>query len=511
MPNRRRTIVARVLLATFAVWGALPVTVARAQGAPSKDVAPAAQKHARAEFERGIDRYDRKDYAGALAAFVAAHDAQPVPSLRRNIALCLRALHREPEAIEQLERMLEESGANLKPDVKSAVDKAIAEMHAELGSVRVSVTARIGGGVSSPMPMTGQVAVDGLAVPRDKLARALCLKPGAHHVVAQAPGYADAARAITVVAGKHDVPVALELIPIAGAPPPSAAQRTGSARLRVTTNVPDAVVAVDGVPIATGGWEGELPSGNHRVEVTARGYMPFGESFDLPNGVDIEVPVQLGTMISEVAKPAVDDVEPSPPLRERNWQLLALLALHLGSRAQSVALGEDPAGPPGTVRGYPGGAIAVKGARKLGRYFSVEVLGELGTSRPKAYDVDFDDAGTRRTGRSDVRANYLAVVPGFRVRTPGTIRFVGGLALGVEHQDVDARLGDARRRAKGLNYRATAEAGAQLQLSPLVFLELGAFVDLYGVHAVRDPDHGRVFLDSPALRGGLRGGVGFEL
>ena len=371
--------------------------------------------------------------------------------------------------------MLAESGSTLKPEVKAAVDKAITEMLAQLGSVRIDVTARLGGGVSSPMPMSGQVAIDGLAVPRDKLERPIRLRPGPHSVVAQAPGYADAARAIAVVAGKHDVAVALELIPLGGVAPGPASQQAGSSHLTVTTNVPDASIAIDGVPIATGGWSGELPAGNHRVEVTARGYAPFGQSFDLPPDVAIEVPVRLGTMTSSIDKPAALEELPRATERAREWQLLALLSIHLGSRSQAPALGETPppGGPQGTVRGHPGGAIAVKGARKVGRYFSVEVLGELGTSRPKAYDVDFDDEGTRRTGRTDIRSNFIALVPGVRVRTPGRVRFVGGLGLGVEFQDVDARLGNTSRRAKGLNYRATLEAGVQFQLSPIVFLEAG--------------------------------------
>jgi hypothetical protein len=474
--------------------------------APATD--PAAQKRARADFDRGIALYDKKDYANALAAFVAAHDAHPIPSLRKNIALCLRALNRQPEAIEQLELFVSESGPTLSREAREPVDKAIAEMSAHLGSVRVNVTVRVGAGVSTTMPLSARVAVDGIVVSREKLAAPLRLTPGTHVIVAQAPGYADASKQVVVEVAKNDAPVDLELIPTT--PNGQRPAPAGSTRLRVSTNVASSSISIDGVPIAVGEWSGELPAGNHRIEVAARGYAPFGQSFEMPPNVEVDVPVVLGTMTSAVARPASVDVASRREERARNWQLIALLSLHLGSRSQSVRLGET--GLDGTERGYPGGSIMAKGARKLGKFITAEVFLELGVSRPKAYDVTtVQPPAPNATGRATVDSSYLALVPEVRFHSVGPIRFVGGLGAGIEFENVTAHLPSGERKAKGAALRAVGEVGAQFQLGPAVFLETTFFGDLYGVDSVKDDDKNRFYLNSPATRGGLRIGVGFDL
>ncbi len=46
------------------------------------------------------------------------------------------------------------------------------------------------------------------------------------------------------------------------------------ARLRVTSAVPGAIIRVDGVPYATGRFEGEIPAGEHAVSVEQQGFVP---------------------------------------------------------------------------------------------------------------------------------------------------------------------------------------------------------------------------------------------
>src|SRR5262249_49095352 len=106
-----------------------------------------ADDQARAHFRRGIELYDRRDHTGALEEFRAAYAAKQSPTIKRNIALCLRALGRYAEATDALEEMLAEGDTTLKPDVKEAANRAIAEMSAQVASVRLRV---VYGGRAAP-------------------------------------------------------------------------------------------------------------------------------------------------------------------------------------------------------------------------------------------------------------------------------------------------------------------------------------------------------------------------
>src|SRR5215472_16304843 len=91
---------------------------------PSDAHTESARKH----FSAGVKLYDAKDYPGALKEFRLAYADKPSPGIKRNVALCLKELHRYPEAIDALEQMLDEGGDSLKPDVRDAAHKAIDEM-----------------------------------------------------------------------------------------------------------------------------------------------------------------------------------------------------------------------------------------------------------------------------------------------------------------------------------------------------------------------------------------------
>src|ERR1700689_2200624 len=96
---------------------------------------------AKLHFQNGIHLYDQQppDYEGALAEFRAAEKDKPSPGIKRNIALCLRALHRYGEAIDELEAMLATGGDNLKPATRDAGQKMIVEMNALIATVKVKV------------------------------------------------------------------------------------------------------------------------------------------------------------------------------------------------------------------------------------------------------------------------------------------------------------------------------------------------------------------------------------
>ena len=91
-------------------WAPLSLAMVLLFAAPFARAQPAdpTVEEARARFEEGVRRYDKRDFEGALAEFRAAYDAHPSPAILRNVALSLKALGRNAEAIEALERMLSE-------------------------------------------------------------------------------------------------------------------------------------------------------------------------------------------------------------------------------------------------------------------------------------------------------------------------------------------------------------------------------------------------------------------
>src|SRR6185312_8312204 len=101
-------------------------------------------QRAHTHFSNGVRLYDGKppDYEAALAEFRAAYAAKPVASIKRNVALCLRGLHRYGEAIDTLDEMLAEGGDTIKPEVRDAARKAINEMTAMVSVVRLRVVLR---------------------------------------------------------------------------------------------------------------------------------------------------------------------------------------------------------------------------------------------------------------------------------------------------------------------------------------------------------------------------------
>jgi hypothetical protein len=65
------------------------------------------------------------------------------------------------------------------------------------------------------------------------------------------------------------------------------------ASLRVQPTPAMASVAVDGVPVGHGTWEGRLRAGGHTIEVSADGYLPFKRDVDLKKDASEAVDVEL--------------------------------------------------------------------------------------------------------------------------------------------------------------------------------------------------------------------------
>jgi hypothetical protein len=261
---------------------------------------------ASALFREGVQRFDRKDYAGALDDFEKSSKLVPSRSVRENIAACLAGLHRYEEALGEYEK-LGEAGevARLRrftgfvrvhgqpPGARVFVDgvpraPSDAPLRVTVGTRRVRVekegfgpfetTVTVASGETVDVPVslgvvveTGRlrvveasgkpldVRVDGVAVGRTPWEGSVS---AGEHTVALAGGrdFGAPPRAVRVVTGKT------ERVELAAGPLP--------AELRVEPTPTNAVVSVDGAVVSKGTWASSLPSGRHVVEVTAPWHEP---------------------------------------------------------------------------------------------------------------------------------------------------------------------------------------------------------------------------------------------
>jgi hypothetical protein len=451
-----------------------------------------ADEGARAHFKKGVALYDLSppDYEGALLEFRAAYAQKPVPSLKRNIALCLRGLKRNVEAIEALEQMLIEGGDTIKPEVRDAAKKAIAEMSAQIATVRLKV-------VVPGAPTAYEVALDGLLLAPEKAAQPVRMPPGEHTFVVRARGYNDGFARVNVAAGQHDVPAQIDLTP-----------SSARGRMHVVSSVPGATIALDGVPIAQGEWQGEIGAGVHHVEVTAPGVTAWGKDVTVVSAQTVEVDARPGEAVA-LDRPGEVIVPKREPVKVYNWILMGGLGVHEGTRLLNKAPFFEAAD---TERGFGGAGVVLKAARKLGPYVLLEGWAELGGMGPVKYELHGQ--------RAEVGIAYFELGPAVRFRSRGkTFRAVGGVGAGLEVEAVTAKLADpggkttTTQKGTGVTGCFVFEAGFQVSVSSRVFFEVDGFYNVYGVGAAKSngPSHERFFLDSPETRGGVRAMVGLEL
>ena len=180
-----------------------------------------ARARARAEFSRGVSRYDAGDYQGALEAFQEAYRLAPHPSVRVNMANAYEQLDRPLEAMFHFERFLEEA-ENVRPEQRSEIDAALARLRGRIGEVTLDV-----------QPPGATVVIDGTETRRAPLTEPVRMVPGTHTLEVAAEGYATIRRELIVEAGQPAT-VHVELVPeeasgAVGAPPPAAETTAGVA------------------------------------------------------------------------------------------------------------------------------------------------------------------------------------------------------------------------------------------------------------------------------------------
>ncbi|MFK7986391.1 MAG: PEGA domain-containing protein [Sandaracinaceae bacterium] len=234
---------------------------------------PGPQSDARAHFERGVALFDEGRHTAALAEFEAAYRASPNYRVLYNLAQVHARLGQAVRAADTYERFLSEGGDAIDAAQRARAEAELATQQARIGSLDIVVEVP---GAS--------VSIDGDQVAQTPLDAPIRVSVGEHTVEVSAAGYVAQQRRISV-AGQEVARVAFEL------------QETGTTRgsLRVTSNVRDVEISVDGEVLGRTPLEGSLSvsSGLREVRATRPGYLPIRRTVEVGMGAEAELTLTL--------------------------------------------------------------------------------------------------------------------------------------------------------------------------------------------------------------------------
>ncbi|MDB4933563.1 MAG: uncharacterized protein JWP87_535 [Labilithrix sp.] len=309
---------------------------APAAPAPASD---AKKEEAKSRFERGMTLFDKKVWDAALVEFLESRAAFPTRSNTQNAAICLRNLNRFDEALDMFEALVKEF-PTLSPTDRSAVEKEIAELLQLVGAIEIrspesgaliTIDGRERGTTPAPplrvaagthvfrvykegfAPVEKRVEVAGkqslvvdvkletlaqsgrLSVTEDggKGAEVLVdnvvvgktpwqglVATGEHVVFLRGEGNLGTQPANATVRINQVTPIVLALEPL-------------DCSLRVEPTPSGASVAVDGVVVGNGLWDGRLRKGRHKIEIAQNGFLPQLRTLDLAPAARDRIAVQL--------------------------------------------------------------------------------------------------------------------------------------------------------------------------------------------------------------------------
>jgi hypothetical protein len=449
-------------------------------------LAHADEEAARAHFRKGVELYDRKQYAEALESFKAAYAEKPSAGIKQNIALSLKGLGRVVEAATALDEALDEGQSTLKPETKAAIERELAELSKSVATVHLRVQGADGAPIENAV-----VTIDGTALPPGAYRRPMRLQQGIHSFNAHVEGFPDPPpKKLALLLGQ---PVdATFFVTRAG---------TGSeSTLTVRVNVADAIIKVDGTEVGKGEWTGKLSPGSHQLEVSAEGHRTASTDITVNPGAAQVHGIQL-TKLGEAPGP-YDHVERRPPPPQKLY-IAPTIGLFVVGYRLAEPLGEPPSGE---RRGFGGISLGVRGGYRFSKWIAGELLAEVGVMQSK-HRADPGDARD-----TEVNMTISRFMPVVRMTTPGKVRFVAGTGFGLALAQVDAKVVNGpdtdTKKGNGVGLSWLLDGGMQFDAGPL-FLEGVLFLDVHGTGAVKDDKQDTRYLQaSPAVRGGLRIGLG---
>lgn len=322
-----------VALALLAL-GRLPAAHAE-PSPPAGDAVDAA----RARYLEGVEHVKRLDWARGLAEFEQSAKLNAHATTTFNIGSCERALGNYLRARRAFRTALEQDQASpgqLAGSLKQEANAILAELdgllaHAvvtiEPAEATIAVDGRplspAGSGPSGPVLEAG-VEPPGRGRPAPASRFELVLNPGSHVFTLARKGFADS------VVNKSFAPGSRTRLSLSLARLP--------ATIRVSANVPDALVRVGAVDVGPVPVDVQRPAGTYRVVVSKDGYDP----------AEMEVRVQAGELSDQRAKLKLE----SHPITKEWWFWAAGVGVVVAGVVATYALTRPDPEPPA----YEGGS-----------------------------------------------------------------------------------------------------------------------------------------------------------
>lgn len=278
------------------------------------------QQEAKETFKAGRALMKEEKWNLALAEFQRSRELYPTRGNTQNAAVCLRELGRSAEALEMFELLMRDFDKLTDADRKQ-VAKEIGELRQVVGTIDVII-----------LEPDAEVVVDGRPRGRTPLSSPLRANAGTHYVRVHKSGFVTFEQQVDVVAKQTttiehtmerlqrsgritvvapdspgvevlldgvvvgvtpwegDVAVGSHTVTLRGegnvGSAPVAVDVTDEkpttlrvevvpldSELRVQPQPLNAAVAIDGVDVGRGIWEGRLPSGDHVIEIAAEGFL----------------------------------------------------------------------------------------------------------------------------------------------------------------------------------------------------------------------------------------------
>jgi hypothetical protein len=225
---------------------------------------------AREHFFAGVELYAGGDREGAVEQFVASFELRHEPVVAYNLGQVLKELRRYEEAVFWYQRYLTMTEHS---DVRATVRKrrVVTSLVRRLRRALVEVTIEV-------LPEGAEVRLDDRRVGTAPLEGPLLVSPGERTLRLSAEGY-DTLEERLQVRAREPLTLEFSLLPT-------------RSTLRVTTNLPTATIAVDGVPVGAGEVAQAVEQGSYVVEVNEPGYRPRRTAVQVADDTTLHLELQ---------------------------------------------------------------------------------------------------------------------------------------------------------------------------------------------------------------------------
>jgi hypothetical protein len=308
-----------VTLPLLLLW-AMPAQAQQPAPEPAGSLSGTLTGSAKAEYDAGRILFGDSDFAGAVVKFERALDQSGDLRLLWNMAVCEKNLRHYVQVLRLLERYRREYGSHLSRTQWVEVASVVDTVRTLISEVQLRV-----------VPDGAEVFLDGVSQGTSPLPERMLVDLGTRRIRVSKPGYEDW-QVTREFVGRSSVVMSTTLHAL-----------PQEARLTIVCDG-DAAVRIDGKLVGQGQFSGVLLAGNHQLQITESGKVPYARDLTLQVGESRTLQVTLQERSSGLA-----------PLL---WIGAGVLVAG-GAAAGVYVLTHSDAGPKATQGTLPPGLITV--------------------------------------------------------------------------------------------------------------------------------------------------------